>query len=273
MGRLNPTSPLLKERKAASTVKKGNAAAGKKRRGSLRSDCLPPSSDDSKIVAEAEEVISKSKGPPAGQIEAIDRGTTTTTPDFGLSSELRSAAMEAGLDRDKIIAAMFLAQGASIVDAAAHAGVTPQTIRNWSNRDVIFVAFLNQLTIAAVSDIKATALREVYRQIKNSPDKALTTKDVFDWVKLAVSVDHAGGAERRAGQGSTTSAGSGVTALHQHLHVHGNANGVSGVHDNAALLNLGNLSRSLPGEKRRKLADLLRADDGNNEGDEGQGQG
>ena len=202
---------------------------------------------DDEIVAEAESKL-KAMRTEVLPVETLD--PTASISGTGLSDNVTRAAVAAGLTKNKIVAATVLASGNSIKMAAAEAGVAATTVRSWK-KQLPFRAFLNELTIGLVDEAKGESIRHLFQQLRNDPDKIMSEKDIYDWVKLGLQVGgQAGGGGRMGGAPS-------ASILHQHVHLHGEDAGNHRDADDALLVNLKNATSDIEGAKRRQISKIL----------------
>lgn len=170
----------------------------------------------------------------------------------GVSPRFNTAAAALGLNRKQVSAAMVLALGYPTAQAAANAGVVERTIRTWM-RSPSFKSFVDELTLASTETVRAEALRQLSAQLRKDGSQKDSEKDIFDWVKLGIGVS-----------GSSRSPKEAAGPASQHIHFHSNENVAESKRgqDDSTLITLQRRVAPLSGSKRRKLAELLRNEDG-----------
>lgn len=172
----------------------------------------------------------------------------------GISPEFIQRAMDNGLDQHRIIAAITIGLGQGNLDAAAQAGVTTQTIRTWM-RDPVMRSLAAEVTAGMTDIVRAEAMRELSMQLNSHDDRTPSGKDIFDWVRLAMT-----------GAGSSPSSSVAGSSKHQHVHFHGDANSpfakpLAATVDSEHMTQLTKLAKDLTGEQKRRIAEALRATD------------
>ena len=200
----------------------------------------------------AGEVVPESDNLPS---RVIEPELLSETPSTGSkASDPFSFAVGAGLSHKQVQAAVALAFGSSRAEVAAQAGVTIQTLDKWKRDNFVFRAFLAKLNADAMESARTEAVGILNRQLLGKKPGGIheqSTKDIFDWVKLALSTD--------GGHGGRVPAPSVPSVLHQHVHFESAAQGAGNpAADDSVLLNLHTASKTLSGDKRRRLAELLR---------------
>ena len=90
--------------------------------------------------------------------------------------------------RNRECAALALAQGDTIAEAAEKSGVTSRTINRWKN-NIEFMAEVDRLShmvsVASRAERLRIAMRVVRQRMKG--EQIETDKDVLDWLKYAQS--------------------------------------------------------------------------------------
>ena len=113
---------------------------------------------------------------------------------MGQSDSFRDLSAEIGVespvrwDEQHNLAAVALAEGKTQKEAAAEAGITDRTLRNWL-QNIQFSAEVDRLSIICGAASKAERLRIAKRVVRQKCQGELveTDKDILDWVKYLQS--------------------------------------------------------------------------------------